>query len=180
MELIKYFSVTLLLIIIFSIIIYIKYNANPNGLSKNNLFFTLLIMMVGIGSVIYQYFNPPLPNVSYAFIQSKKETIKRLMSEVTKGIGKPNDTREYTKQVGLSSLSYVYEGTSYRAIRIIESNVESLPKWVEVSTATQDDNSIRKSFCNGEFSLNLYLNTITISWYRDDYCWKKENGEIDD
>lgn len=174
----NYFIIIGFVVIIFSITLYIRYNAKPHGLPKKDIFLALIAITIIISSIVYQFFNPPLPNVSYAFIQSKKETITHLMSETTKDTPEPIDITEYAKQVGLSSLDYRYGDTAYNTMNTIEKNIEASPKWVEVPTTTQSDSKIKRSFCHGEFSLNLYRNTINISWDRHNYCWRREHGEV--
>ena len=132
-----------------------------------------------ISSIVYRYFNPPLPDVSYKFIYAKKETVADLMSEVTKNAPEPTDVKEYTRRSGSASLHYRYEGAPFGAINIIHMNVATLPKWVEISATTQNSNGAIGRFCYGEYALNLYQNTVNISWDRHDYCWKKENNALD-
>lgn len=178
MELIKYSIIIIFLIIIISITLYIRNNSKPEGSSKKNTILASIVLVLIITSTVHQCRNPPLPNVSYKFIQSKKETIKVLMSDITKDVSAPIDTREYAKQVGLASLSYSYEGTNLETMNNIVSNIQSSSKWIEISLSNHHDSEIQKIFCYGEFTLNLYNDSVNINWNRENYCFKKENGEL--
>lgn len=122
--------------------------------------------------------------IGYKDIQGLLVQYDQLMSSIVNGVEvQPDEIERVARPGGFTYLDIEYLNPDIKWIEMIENNIKNKEYWVEVPARVRDDDSIYKSYCFNEISLDLmkfphigkrssYSFKISMSWVRYSDCQK--------
>lgn len=122
--------------------------------------------------------------IGYKDIQGLLVQYDQLMSSIVNGVEvQPDEIERVARPGGSTYLKFRYDNPNVKWIERVEYNIANQQYWVEVPARVRDDNSIYKSYCFNEISLNLmrlshfserssYSFKISMFWSIDSDCQK--------